>query len=414
MGIFRITGGKRLGGGIAIGSAKNAVLPILAASILTRAPVTIRDFPDLTDTVNMLKILSTLGCTCQVRAGTALIDPAPATLCEMPDALSKALRSSIFMMGPLLGRFRKAVVTYPGGCEIGQRPIDLHLKGLRALGVEMREAHGMIYCDGSKLAGGEVHLDFPSVGATENVMMAAALAPGRTVIHNAAREPEIVDLQRFMNALGAKVSGAGSVRVVVEGVEELTGADFKPMPDRIVTGTLLTAVAMTGGEATFTNACPAHLTAVLDKLRRAGCLLETGENRIALAAPARLSAVDMQTQPYPGFPTDMQAQLMALCCVAEGASVLVETVFENRFAHVPELKRMGANITVADRTAVVRGGTLTGARVAARDLRGGAALVLAGLAAQGVTEVTGAELVDRGYPALEKMLGALGADIRRI
>lgn len=414
MEVFRITGGERLTGEVLVGSAKNAVLPILAAAILTNGPVVIEGFPELIDTHNMLEILTTLGCDCRVSGGQAMIDARGASGYEMPAALSKALRSSIFMMGPMLGRFRKAVVTYPGGCEIGQRPIDLHLKGLRALGVTIEEAHGMIYCDGSALAGGEVHLDFPSVGATENVMMAAAVAAGRTVIHNAAREPEILDLQRFMNACGARVSGAGGGRITVEGVEGLHGATFRPMPDRIAGATLLTAAAMTGGEIALTGAVAGDMGAVLDKLRKAGCEIACEKRRVMLRAPARLCAVEVSTQPFPGFPTDMQAQIMALACVADGASVIVENVFENRFAHAPELRRMGADIWMSGRTCVVRGGRLTGARVSARDLRGGAALVLAGLAAEGVTEVSGVELIDRGYEKLEASIRTLGGKIERI
>ena len=414
MDVFRITGGNQLKGRVPVGSAKNAVLPILAASILAGAPVVIEDFPALSDTLNMLRILTTLGCRCTVEENRAAIDPGPAHGYEMPQELSKQLRSSIFMMGPMLGRFRRAVVTYPGGCEIGLRPIDLHLKGLEALGVRMREAHGMIYCDGEKLRGGEVHLDFPSVGATENVMMAAATAKGTTVIHNPAREPEICDLQRFRNVLGARVSGAGSGRIVIKGVDALSGGAFRPMPDRIVAGTLLTAAAMTGGEVTVEGAVPGDLGAVLDKLRRAGCALLCKEREVALSAPRRLRPLEISTQPFPGFPTDRQAQFMAMCCLADGASVIVENVFENRFAHASQLRCMGADIWVSGRTCVVRGGRLTGARVAARDLRGGAALVLAGLAAEGVTEVEGACLIDRGYERLEEPIRLLGGHIERI
>ncbi|MEG1605053.1 MAG: UDP-N-acetylglucosamine 1-carboxyvinyltransferase [Clostridia bacterium] len=414
MDVFRITGGSRLCGRVRVGSAKNAVLPILAASILTDEPVEIEGFPALNDTQNMVSILETLGCRCDVSKGRARIDASGASRWEMPDELSKALRSSIFMMGPILGRFRKAVVTYPGGCEIGLRPIDLHLKGLRALGVQVRESHGMIYCDGSRLCGDEVNLDFPSVGATENLMMAAATAPGTTVIHNPAREPEIGDLERFMNAMGARVSGSGTGRITVEGVKKLHGATFRPMVDRIVTGTLLTAAAMTGGEIELEGAQAGDLRAVMHKLVQAGCDVRCAPGLIALKAPKALKAIEVSTQPFPGFPTDMQAQIMAMCCIADGASVVVENVFENRFAHAAQLRCMGADIMVTDRIAVIRGGALNGAKVAARDLRGGAALVLAGLAAEGVTEVEGAGLIDRGYEKLEDMIFALGGRIERV
>lgn len=414
MELLRLVGGNRLSGRTKVGGAKNAVLPILAACLLTDDLIVLEGFPRLLDTLNMLKILEKLGCQCAVDGARAAIDPSSASNHEMPEELSKQLRSSIFMMGPMVGRFGRATVTYPGGCEIGLRPIDLHLKGLRALGVRIREAHGMIYLDGTHLSGGEVHLDFPSVGATENVMMAAVLAPGRTVIHNAAREPEIVDLQRFINRMGGRVQGAGSDQVVVDGVKKLHGAAFTPMPDRIVAATLLAAAAMTRGEIALEGVNPADLIAVLDKFRGAGCQVEAAGEQIFLRGPERLKAIEVSTQPFPGFPTDMQAQIMAMCCVAEGTSVIVENVFESRFSHASQLRCMGADISIHNRTAVVRGGSLTGARVSARDLRGGAALVLAGLAAEGVTEIDNVELIDRGYEAIEEQLKGLGASITRI
>ncbi len=414
MEIFRIIGGNPIRGTAAAGAAKNALLPILAAALLTEEAVTLTGCTPLSDVENMLRILRILGCKAEIRDGDARIDAGTAAHWEMPEHLSRLIRSSIFMMGPILGRFRRATVTYPGGCEIGLRPIDLHLKGLRALGVRIREAHGMIYCDGSHLHGGDVMLDFPSVGATENVMMAAVLAPGRTTIRNAAREPEIADLQQFINAMGGRVSGAGSGVIVIEGVKKLHGTAYRPMPDRIVTGTLLAAAAMTGGEVTVREARPSDMDAVTAKLREAGCEIETGDTYISLKAPERLRAIDVSTQPYPGFPTDMQAQIMAMCCAAQGTSIIVENVFENRFAHAAQLMCMGADITVSHRLAIVRGGRLTGARVCAKDLRGGAALVLAGLAAEGATEVEGVSLIDRGYYGLEHMLSGLGARITRI
>ena len=414
MDVYRITGGRRIAGTARVRAAKNAVLPILAAALLAGEPVAVLNCPRIADVDNMLAILGTLGCRWKREGAEVSIDAADASGWEMPRHLSKSLRSSIFMMGSILGRFRRAAVTYPGGCEIGQRPIDLHLKGLRALGVSIREAHGMIYCDGAHLCGGEVHLDFPSVGATENVMMAAALAPGRSVILNAAREPEIVDLQRFMNAMGANIAGAGTDKIVIEGVKQLHGARYEPVPDRIVAGTYLVAAAITGGEIAIPGARGGDLAAVLDKLRCAGCQIDAQSEGIFLRAPEKLRAIEVSTQPYPGFPTDMQAQMMAMCCVAEGTSVIVENVFENRFGHASQLRCMGADILLSDRMAVVRGGRLTGARVAARDLRGGAALTLAGLCAEGVTEVEGVPLIDRGYEALDEALNALGADIRRI
>lgn len=414
MDLIRLSGGRRLNGTVNAGCAKNAVLPILAACLMSGAPVTLSQFPMLTDTRNMLSILETLGCRTSLTGSTAVINGASADRYEMPEALSKLLRSSIFMMGPILARFRRATVTYPGGCEIGQRPIELHLRGLAALGVQIREAHGMIYLDGENMRGGEVYLDFPSVGATENVMMAGVLTRGVTRIHNAAREPEIVDLERFINALGGRISGAGSGTITVTGVDGLGGGQYRPITDRIVAGTLLVAAAVTGGDVRVADAVPGDMGAVLGKLRQAGCELDLSGEGVRLDAPERLRPVDVSTQPFPGFPTDMQAQIMAQAAVADGASVIVENVFENRFAHAPELRRMGAEIIVNNRTAVVRGARLTGARVTARDLRGGAALIIAGLAAEGVTEIEHVELIDRGYEFIERKLSLLGADIRRI
>ena len=412
--IFRIIGGRRLSGSAAIPAAKNAVLPILAACLLTDDDVTLSNCPLLEDIENMRRILEKLGCRTERTGRRLTVRTASAASHEMPDGLSKTLRTSIFMLGPMLGRFRKATVTYPGGCDIGLRPIDLHLTGLRVLGVDIREAHGRIDCDGAHMHAGDVLLDFPSVGATENIMMAAVLTPGETTIRNAAREPEIVDLQMFINAMGGRVSGAGSGIVRVKGVKALHGAAYQPIPDRITAGTLLCAAAMTGGEIQLEGARADCMDAVLIKLREAGCLIEVSEDGVRLTAPERLRPVDVFTQPYPGFPTDMQAQMMALCCLAGGTSILVENVFENRFNHAAQLVRMGADITIHHRTAVVRGGRLTGARVQARDLRAGAALALAGLAADGMTEIEDIHLIDRGYERLEDTLTSLGAQIRRL
>lgn len=411
--MFRVVGGNRLRGRMAVGCAKNAVLPILAATLLTDQPVVIERCPRLTDVENMLSILETLGCRADWQDGDVQIDTSRAMRYEMPEHLSKLLRSSIFLLGPLLGRFRRARVTYPGGCEIGQRPIDLHLKGLRALGVTVQEMHGMIYCDGARLRGGDVYLDFPSVGATENVMMAAVLARGKTSIHNAAREPEIRDLQDFLNALGAKIVGAGTDRIEITGVDALLGGSYRPMSDRIVAGTLLAAAAATRGEVQIIDARSEDLGAAIDKLRQAGCEVQRSDGQIALSAAGRLRPFEISTQPFPGFPTDLQAQFMALACSIEGASVIVENVFENRFGHAAQLRRMGADIFLSNRLAVVRGGKLTGARVQACDLRGGAALTIAALCAQGESLIENVFYIDRGYASLEVMLRALGADIER-
>jgi len=420
MDALQIRGGRRLAGEWTVHSAKNAVLPIMAASILTNEKTVLTNCPLLSDIGYMGDILEMLGCRVERRQGCLHIDPQGLCSWEMPDSLSKKIRSSIFLLGPILARFGKANVTFPGGCEIGLRPIDLHLSGLRQLGVEIREEGGVIHCEGRHMRAGSVHFDYPSVGATENVMMAAVLLNGRTVLHNVAREPEIVDLQRFLCSMGARVVGAGTHTIVVEGVKRLHGVEYQPMPDRIVAGTLLAAAAATGGNVQLHHVPCADLCAVFAKLREMGCVITEviteKENVATLHAPARLNAFQLlQTQPHPGFPTDMQVQMLALSAMAKGTSVVVENVFENRFTHAGDLNRMGADIWVNGRTAVVKGvERLYGAKVAARDLRGGAALAIAALAAEGETLIEHAELIDRGYERLEEMLCALGADVSRM
>ena len=415
---FVVEGGTPLRGEIRVDGAKNATLPILAAAVLTEETVRLHDVPEITDVKHMADILTMLGCQVTRENGDMTVTCADLHTWEMPDQLSKQIRSSIFLLGPILARFHKATVTFPGGCEIGLRPIDLHLSGLRCLGVKIEEEGGLIHCDGSSMHAGEVHFDYPSVGATENVMMAAVLVPGITTIHNPAREPEIVDLQNFINAMGGCVRGAGGHAIEIEGVSCLHGTEWTPMPDRIVAGTLLAAAAVTGGEITLTNAPESDMVAVTAKLREMGCRIAEAPGRIALSAPQRLTAFSqLQTQPHPGFPTDMQVQMLALLAVSEGTGVITENVFENRFTHAGDLNRMGAraHILCTGRTAVVRGvRELYGARVTARDLRGGAALVLAGLKAHGETHVEHAELIDRGYDHLERQLTELGANIRRV
>ena len=412
---FVVRGGRRLEGALRVDGAKNAALPILAASVLTEERVDLSGVPLISDVRKMTDILTMLGCRIARDGHTLTLHPDGLNRTEMPDALSKQIRSSIFLLGPMLSRFRQATVTYPGGCEIGLRPIDLHLSGLCSLGVAIHEEGGVIHCDGRAMHSGEVHLDYPSVGATENILMAAVLLPGVSVIHNAAREPEIVDLANFINAMGGCVRGAGSAVMSIEGVKRLHGTHWTPIPDRIVAGTLLAAGAITGGTVELHRAPVDALLAVNAKLREMGCQVREEASRVLLQAPARLKAfAQLQTQPYPGFPTDMQAQMLALLSVAEGTGVIVENVFENRFTHAGDLNRMGARILCSGRTAVVRGvPELYGARVTARDLRGGAALVLAGLAAQGETQVDGAELIDRGYEHLETQLCRLGAQVQR-
>ena len=413
---FVVRGGRKLEGTMRVDGAKNAALPILAASVLTEETVVLQGVPMISDVRKMTDILTMLGCRIRRDGHTLTLDAGGLNRTEMPDALSKQIRSSIFLLGPILSRFRQATVTYPGGCEIGLRPIDLHLSALKRMGVRISEEGGMLRCDGRDMHAADIHLDYPSVGATENIIMAAALLPGRTTISNAAREPEIEDLQRYINAMGGHVQGAGSPLIVIEGVSRLHGVTYQPMPDRIATGTYLCAAAITGGQIELTNARPRDLTAVLDKLRAMGCVIAEGEQALYLSAPERLQTFDaLQTQPHPGFPTDMQSQMLALACVCRGASVIEEKVFENRFAIAGDLCRMGANIRVTGRAALIQGvERLHGAHVAAHDLRGGAALVLAALAASGETLVEDVHLIDRGYERMEEKLTALGAKIARV
>lgn len=412
---FRINGGKRLEGEITVQSAKNSVLPILAASLLTDDAVTILDYPHITDADNMTKILKKLGCKVHFEGKNAVICACDATEYQIPENLAKVLRSSIFMLGPIVARFGKAKVAYPGGCNIGLRPIDQHLMGLKKLGVSVKEEGGYIVCEAQKLSGADVHFDCPSVGATENVMMLATACEGRTLITNAAREPEIIDLQNFLNAMGAKISGAGKNTIVVEGGRKLRGTVYKPLPDRIEAGTFLIAAALTGGEIALSNANEEHIFALIHKLRDSACKITVNRDKIYIESPRRVKSLRrVETSPYPGFPTDLQAQLLTLCTVARGTSMIVENLFETRYNHVAELVRMGADVTVCDRTAVIAGvEKLHGAEVNACDLRGGAALVLAGLVAEGQTIVKNIRHVDRGYENFEGKLCALGADVRR-
>ncbi len=413
---FLVRGGEKIYGEMRVDTAKNAVLPILAAAILPNGQTLLKNCPAISDVESMRGILQTLGCKTEWTDDGLIVHGEMLDNGEMPEHLSKKVRSSIFLLGPILAKLRRATMVYPGGCEIGLRPIDLHLSGLRRMGVIIREEGGVLHCDGSNMHAADVHLDYPSVGATENVMMSAVLLDGITTITNAAREPEIEDLQHYINAMGGCVQGAGTHTIVVKGVQSLHGGVYEPMPDRIVAGTYLCAAAMTGGAVTLRNARPRDMKAVLEKLTEMGCVLREEENLIALAAPCRLKAFhQVQTQPYPGFPTDMQSQFLALATAAKGSSVVIENVFENRFALVGDLSRMGADVRVSGRAAFVQGvEKLQGAQVHARDLRAGAALVLAALRAEGETVIRDVQFIDRGYEKMEERLSALGADIRRI
>ena len=411
-----IKGGKELCGETEIKAAKNAVLPILAATLLTEEKCELLHVPHIADISNMLKILQTLGSEVSFEKGVITLDNRDVSRHNVPNELAKELRSSFFLLGPILGRMRRAVVAYPGGCDIGVRPLDIHIKGLREMGIAVEESHGMIYCDGSRLKGADLLLDFPSVGATENLMMVAALAKGRTRISNAAKEPEVVDLQDFINAMGGKVRGAGSSVIEVEGVSKLHGCTYTPIPDRIVAGTILIAGAVCGGEVTVRGAVREHLEPLLFKLNKSSCFIRCQGDKITVIRRDALRNLDkLETQPYPGFPTDLQSQIMVMMSVSEGTGVIVENIFETRFRIVRELMKMGAEITVKDRTAVIRGvRSLEGAAVSARDLRGGAALVIAGARAEGYTTIENVEHIDRGYESIETLFTALGAEVKRL
>lgn len=413
---FIIEGGGKLYGKADIQSAKNSVLPLLAASVLTDEQVTIRDVPAISDVENMLHILTELGCKISRTADSVIIDSVNAVSHEIPARLTKELRSSVFMLGSVLTRFRRAKISYPGGCDIGLRPIDLHLSGLKRLGVKIVEEKGYISCSAEKLSGADILLDFPSVGATENIILAAVRAEGLTVIRNAAKEPEIVDLQNFLNAMGGKVRGAGGGTVFVEGVGKLHGVEYTPIKDRIEAGTFLIAAASCGGEIEMDGVPEENIAALLHKLRENGCKLHIKNDKIILKSDGRLSAADLiETMPFPGFPTDLQAQFSALSCTAKGTTLVVENLFETRYKYAAELKRMGADITVRGRNAIIRGvEKLHGASMTAGDLRGGAALVIAALKAEGESSVADLSHIDRGYADFEYKLKKLGARIRRV
>ncbi len=412
-----INGGPVLDGAVRISGAKNATLPILAASLLSRTPLTIHNVPQLRDVNTTIALLRRMGVGVESRPD-GRVDVEPATLENYfaPYELVKTMRASVLVLGPLLGRHGRADVSLPGGCAIGARPVDLHVAGLRALGARVKIADGYISATASRLKGAHLVLEKVTVTGTENLMMAAVLAAGETVIDNAAREPEVIDLAAFLNSMGARVTGAGTAQIVIQGVDALEGSDYSVQPDRIEAGTFLVAGAITRGRVRVENVVPEHLEVVLQKLREAGANIETGADWVELDMQGRRPvAVDVSTAPYPGFPTDMQAQFMALDCVADGVGTVTENVFENRFMHVPELQRMGAKIRLEGHTTVVRGqSSLRAAPVMATDLRASAGLVLAGLVADGETIVDRIYHLDRGYQRIEEKLAQLGARIRRL
>ncbi|WP_304162876.1 UDP-N-acetylglucosamine 1-carboxyvinyltransferase [Phascolarctobacterium succinatutens] len=413
-----VKGGNRLVGAVKTSGAKNAVLPIIAASILGTTPSHLDEVPMLEDVHTISEVLKCLGLAvkCSPEKNVLDIDSTEITSYEAPYELVRTMRASFLVMGPLLARIGKARISMPGGCAIGARPIDIHLKGFEALGVKIEQGHGYIEASAPEgLKGTSIYFDFPSVGATENIMMAASLAEGTTILENAAEEPEIVDLANYLNKMGAKIRGAGTDTIRIEGVDKLHGADYTIIPDRIEAGTYMIAAAMTGGDVVVENVLPEHQKPLIAKLREAGTVVEEDIDKVRVIGKNPLKAVSIKTLPYPGFPTDMQAQMMAMMVIAEGRSKVTETVFENRFMHVVELNRMGAQISTEGRSAVIDGPCkLTGCDVRATDLRAGAAMILAGLVAEGTTRIGDLHHIDRGYENIVAKLKKLGADIERV
>jgi UDP-N-acetylglucosamine 1-carboxyvinyltransferase len=410
-----IHGGVPLSGAIRVAGAKNAALPILAASLLTAEPMHITNVPRLNDVRTMVKLLSGMGVAAEPGEHDVRLDASGITQPHAPYELVKTMRASILALGPLTARFGEAQVSLPGGCAIGERPVDLHIKGLTAMGAEIAIEHGNIQAKAARLKGTRIFMDTVTVTGTENLMMAACLAEGETILENAAREPEVLDLARCLIAMGAKISGHGTDIITIQGVERLRGVRHAVMPDRIEAGTFLAAAAATRGSITLEEAPVKALDAVIEKLREAGAVISVGERTIRLTMTRRPRAVSVRTAPHPGFPTDMQAQFIALNCVAEGAAHVTETIFENRFMHVQELRRLGAHIEVEGNTAIIHGvDQLAGATVMATDLRASASLVIAGLVAEGETVIDRIYHLDRGYERIEERLGGVGARIRRV
>ncbi|MBQ9472281.1 MAG: UDP-N-acetylglucosamine 1-carboxyvinyltransferase [Ruminococcus sp.] len=417
MSVYVIEGGRTLSGEVKIQGSKNSTLPILAATLLCGGESVLFNCPRLSDVEASLDILRYIGCTARREGSTVIVDTGSVSRCEIPPTLMHRMRSSIIFLGAMIARFDRVRMSFPGGCELGPRPIDLHLDALREMGVEISEEHGELDCYVSdRLHGADIVLPIPSVGATENIMIAAAAAHGVTTISNAAREPEIVDLADFLNACGAAVSGAGGSTIVIEGSSELHPATHSIIPDRIVAATLMSAAAVTGSDIRFTGIIPSHLESVLPVFRDSGCDIDIRGGGMRLIAPYRLTAPKLiRTMPYPGFPTDAQAPVMSMAAVADGMTVFVENMFISRYSHVSELCRFGADIRVEGKVAVVDGvRRLLSADVSARDLRGAAALVVAALCAKGVSEIRGIEYLERGYEDFELVLSSLGADVKKV
>ena len=409
---YKIEGGKRLEGEVSVSGSKNASLPILASTILNGGITKLYNVPEIRDTKITQEILKFLGCTVKKHNGKIEINSKNITKKEIPEHLMHQMRSTVILAGAILGRFKEVTFSYPGGCDIGARPIDLHLKSFEKLGININENAGFIICKCDKIIGANIDLDFPSVGATENIILASVFAEGETNITNAAMEPEIVDLANCLNKMGAKIEGAGTSNIKIVGVKKLKDISYNVMPDRIEAGTLLCMTAATGGKIKLNNVITDNISPVITKLEECGCKIIKGKNDIILEAPKKLKAVDIKTMPYPGFPTDMQSVFASMLTVARGTSVIVENIFENRYRFMTELKKMGAKITIEGKTAIIKGiRKLSGAKVVSTDLRGGAALVSAGLTAKGKTEITNIEYILRGYEGLDKKLRKLGANI---
>ena len=415
MSSFLIQGGSRLEGEVKVSGAKNAILPILAATVLGAGKISLSRVSRLSDVKVMRDVLTNLGANVIWDKDRMIVDTSHLDSCQIPEKLMSQMRASIFLMGPLLGRYGKVKISQPGGCSIGPRPIDLHLKGLKALGAKFEQKHGTLLAQADKLKGAKIDLDFPSVGATENIMMAAVRAEGKTVISNAAKEPEIINLQNFLNRIGANITGAGTPEIKIKGVKQLHPVEYEIIPDRIEASTFLIAGAISKGNIFIKNIIPEHIEAILSKLSEIGVGIRVGKDWVRLLGADNYQGVDLKTMPYPGFPTDVQAQFMSLLALAQGNSLIKENIFENRLRHAEELRRMGADIIIESNTAIVKGvDRLSGAKVEAMDLRAGAALVLAGIAAEGETVVEKIYHIDRGYENFADKLTKLGANIVRI
>lgn len=412
---YIIKGSNKLEGKVKISGSKNAALPIIAASILNAGKTTLYNVPNIHDTQIMFEILKNLGGKVEKKNNKIIIDTSKIKKYEISEDLMRQMRSSVILAGSLIGKYQKAIFSYPGGCDIGTRPIDLHLKGFEKLGINITKNYGNISCICDKIVGEKIDLDFPSVGATENIMLASCLGEGTTQINNAAREPEIIDLQNFLNKMGAKIQGAGSNKIQIEGVKKLNDVSYNIMPDRIETGTFLCAAAMSQGNIIIENTNINHITPIISKLEEANCKLKLEKDKIELKAPKKLKALEIRTMPYPGFPTDMQSIFVSMLTIAKGTSIIVENIFESRYKFTQELIRMGAKITIEGKSAIVKGTRkLYGANVNATDLRGGAALVLAGIVAKGETTIENIEYILRGYENLNKKLENLGVNIKMV